>query len=150
MAEGCYISSKTTTSVAITHTIEEWSLIYNKDENGAEDLMKGAIKATIPTFGLPAGHSGADTENNLFIKLLLVDNETILQLDFPIGEEIANLNSYDGTQLDEHGNVIWPELHIYWPEPLPEVEPVGGNGDGAFDVGVSDWGDEIVTILPLM
>lgn len=149
MAEGCYISSKTTTANQVTHTLESWGLIYDKDENGIDNLMKGAIKATVSTFGLPAGHTGAPEENNLFIKLLLVDNETILSQNFPIGDLIADLNSYNGTQTDENGNPIWPEIHIYWPERLPEVEPVGG-GEGAFDIGVSDWGDEIVTILPLL
>jgi cell division protein FtsI/penicillin-binding protein 2 len=50
---------------------------------------------------------------------------------------------------DEDGNVIWPEVHVYWPEPLPEVQSVNG-GTGGFDVGVSDWGEEIVTVLPLL
>lgn len=149
LAEGCYISTKQTTGTPIAHTLEKWSIVYEQDENGAENFMKGAIKATIPTFGLPAGHTGSDGDNKLFVKLLLVDNQTILEMDFPVGEEIADLNTYNGTQLDENGNVIWPEIHVYWPEPLPEVEPMGGS-NGAFDVGVGDWGDEIVTVLPLL
>ena len=149
MAEGCYISSKQTTGNHITHTIEKWTVEHEKDEAGNILIMKGALKATLSTFGLPAGHSGLPEDNNLFVKLLLVDNHTIVEHRFPIGDLIADLNEYDGTQLDENGNVIWPELHVYWPEPLPEVEPVGGSG-GAFDVGVGDWGDEIVTVLPLL
>lgn len=149
MAEGCYISSRETTEGLVTHTIESWQFVYNKDSEGAEDLMNGAIKATLSTFGTPAGHTGLSEENNLYVKLLLVDNETMIDLNFPIGEQLASINEYDGTQLDENGNVIWPEVHVYWPEPLPEVTPVNP-GPGGFDVGVSDWGDEIVTVLPLL
>jgi hypothetical protein len=149
MAEGCYISTRETTEGLVTHTIESWQFVYNKDSEGREDLMNGAIKATLSTFGIPAGHTGLSEENNLYIKLLLVDNETILELNFPIGEQLAVINEYDGTQIDKNGKVIWPEIHVYWPEPLPEVQAVNG-GTGGFDVGVSDWGDEIVTVLPLL
>lgn len=148
MAEGCYISTCQPTERHITHTVGTWGLVYDSTPSGGVDLMKGAIKVSLSTFGLPAGHQGKPEENNLYIRLLLVDNETILEKDFPVGDIIANLNEYNGTKLDENGNPLWPEIHVYWPEPLPEVEPVGGGG-GAFDVGVSEWGDEIVTILPM-
>ena len=69
-------------------------------------------------------------------------------MKFPIGDIMADLNSYDGSVVDAVGRPIWPEVHIYWPEPLPEVEPVGGSS-GGLDIGVSEWGDEIVTILPM-
>ncbi|MBQ8169430.1 MAG: DUF5119 domain-containing protein [Bacteroidales bacterium] len=149
MAEGCYISTRTPTENLVTHTIGSWEVIYHTTESGSVDMMKGALKATLSTFGLPAGHSGKPDDNNLYIKLLLVDNETILEHDFPIGDILADLNDYNGTQLDENGKPIWPEIHVYFPEPLPEVEPVGG-GNGGFDVGVDGWGDDIVTILPLL
>lgn len=149
MAEGCYISTRTPTEKLVTHTIGSWEVIYHTTESGSVDMMKGALKATLSTFGLPAGHSGKPEDNNLYIKLLLVDNETILEHDFPIGDILADLNDYNGTQLDENGKPIWPEIHVYFPEPLPEVEPVGG-GNGGFDVGVDGWGDDIVTILPLL
>lgn len=149
MAEGCYISSRTTTENIVTHTISSWEVVYHTTEDGYVDMMKGALKATLSTFGLPAGHTGLPEDNNLYIKLLLVDNETILEHDFPIGDIIADLNNYDGTQLDENGKPIWPEVHVYYPEPLPEVEPVGG-GSGGFDVGVDGWGDDVVTVLPLL
>ena len=148
MAEGCYISTGLPTERHVTHTVGTWGLVYDQTPSGGVDLMKGAIKVSLSTFGLPAGHQGKPEENNLYIRLLLVDNETILERDFPVGDIIAELNKYDGTLLDENGQPIWPEIHVYWPEPLPEVEPVGGGG-GAFDVGVSEWGDEIVTILPM-
>lgn len=149
MAEGCYISTRTPTENLVTHTIGSWEVIYHTTESGSVDMMKGALKATLSTFGLPAGHSGKPEDNNLYIKLLLVDNETILEHDFPIGDILADLNDYNGTQLDGNGKPIWPEIHVYFPEPLPEVEPVGG-GNGGFDVGVDGWGDDIVTILPLL
>lgn len=148
MAEGCYISTGLPTERHVTHTVGTWGLVYDQTPSGGVDLMKGAIKVSLSTFGLPAGHQGKPEDNNLYIRLLLVDNETILERDFPVGDIISDLNKHDGTLLDENGQPIWPEIHVYWPEPLPEVEPVGGGG-GAFDVGVSEWGDEIVTILPM-
>ena len=42
----------------------------------------------------------------LYVRLLLVDNQTLLEMEFPIGDIIKDLNSYDGTQTDENGNVI--------------------------------------------
>lgn len=149
MAEGCYIASQKTTLGRVTHTLESWKVEYELDENGGVNMMKGAIKVSLSTFGLPAGHAGQPADNTLLIKLLLVDNQTLLQQEFLIGDQLAKLNDYDGTQLDENGDPIWPEIHVYWPEPLPEVEPVGGGG-GSFDIGVGDWGDEIITELPLM
>ena len=144
MAEGCYISSGETTEGLVTHTIESWQFVYD-----TLNTNNGAIKATLSTFGTPAGHTGLSEENNLYVRLLLVDNETLLDMNFPIGDQLAKVNEYDGTQFDENGKVIWPEIHVYWPEPLPNVKPVGGN-EGGFDVGVSDWGEEEVVVLPLM
>lgn len=149
MAEGCYISSGKPTENYVTHTMGSWGVVYDTTESGGIDMMKGAIKVSLSTFGLPQGHTGKPEENNLYVRLLLVDNETILEQNFPIGDLIADLNQYNGTQLDENGQPIWPEIHVYWPEPLPEVEPVGGGG-GGFDVGVDGWGEDVVTILPLL
>lgn len=147
MAEGCYISTKTTTENKVTHTISNWSLIFEKNEDGTEDKNRGALKATITTFGVPSTHTGAENDNTLFAKLLLIDNETIVEHSFPVGHLLADLNTYDGTQRDANGNIKWPQIHIQWPEPLPPVESLGG--DDGFNVGVGDWGDEIVTILPI-
>ena len=68
-----------------------------------------------------------------------MDNETTLEQNFPIGDQLASINEYDGTQLDKNGNVMWPEVHVYWPEPLPEIQAMTGGRGGGFDVGVDDW-----------
>ena len=147
MAEGCYISTRETTSNTVTHTINSWKLSNETKADGTRDKTKGWITVSVSTFGLPAGHTGKPEETNLFVKLLLADNKTELSHSFPIGEILSDLNSYDGTLLRRDG-YVWPQLHLNWPEPLPNVkEEVGG--DGAFNVGVSGWGDEIVTILPM-
>lgn len=149
MAEGCYIATRQPTERRVTHTMGSWGIVYGQTSSGAINMMKGAIKVSLSTFGLPAGHTGNPDDNNLYIRLLLVDNATILEKNFPIGDLLAGLNEYDGSLLDEDGVPIWPEVHVYWPEPLPEVEAVGA-GSGGFDVNVDDWGEEITTILPLM
>lgn len=149
MAEGCYISSGKTTSSKVAHSLESWSLTYAKDENGEEDKYRGVIRCSITTFGTPDGHTGRPEDNNLYVQLLLVDKETVVTMDFPIGDQLASINDYDGTQLDENGEPIWPEIHVNWPEPLPIVVPEG-ESEGGFDVGVDGWGDnEIVTEIPL-
>ena len=145
MAEGCYISTRETTSTKVTHTINSWGISTETKPDGTRDITKGWIKVTVSTFGLPAGHTGKPEETNLFVKIKLADNVTEFSHDFPIGDVLADLNSYDGTLLGRNG-YVWPQLHLYWPEPLPRLEV---SGDGAFNVGVSDWGDEIVTILPM-
>lgn len=148
MAEGCYISTGETTENPITHPIESWALFHDKDEAGNEDKMHGYIKASITTFGTPAGHSGLPEDNNLFVKFLLVDKQTVLTMNFPVGDLLESLNGYDGTQVDENGEPVWPEIHVKWPEPLPIVIPEG-ESEGAFNVGVGGWFDEIVTEIPL-
>lgn len=149
MAEGCYISSGETTSGIVAHPLEAWTLVNDKDENGEEDKMNGLIKTSLTTFGTPSGHTGLKEDNNLLVKLLLVDKETELTMNFPVGDLLSTLNTYDGTQLDENGEPIWPELHIYWPEPLPIVVPEGET-EGGFNVGVGSWDDnEVVTVIPL-
>ena len=150
MAEGCYIASGQTTQNQIAHPLESWTRVYALDENGKEDKMKGYIKTTITTFGTPSTHTGLPEDNNLYVKFLLVDNKTVLTMNLPVGDLVADLNDYDGTTLDKNGDPIWPELHINWPEPLPIVVPEG-ESEGGFNVGVGSWGDnEIVTEIPLM
>lgn len=148
MAEGCYISSGNTTDGHIGHTIESWHLFSQEQDTENPDIRNGVIKASLSTFGVPAGHSGKPGENRFHLRLLLADNETILQEDFYVGDQLADINSYDGSRLDGNGDPVWPEIHIYWPEPLPSVNEEVGS-DGAFDVGVGGWDDEIVTVLPL-
>lgn len=149
MAEGCYIATKATTEGVITHEIESWQLLSETGEPIKTTATTGVLKATISTFGVPSGHTGLAEENLLVVKLLLADNKTILQVDFPIGDQLADLNTYDGTQCDESGKPIWPEVHVTWPEPLPIVIPVDGDS-GGFNVGVGDWGEEESIELPLM
>lgn len=146
MAEGCYISTKATTDREVTHTISDWRVIFEKNEDGTDDKTRGALKATITTFGVPSTHTGAEDDNIFLARILLTDEKTIVENSFPIGHLLADLNSYDGTQKDEYGNIKWPQIHIQWPEPLPVVNPLGGDG---FNIGVGDWGDEIITILPI-
>lgn len=148
LAEGCYISSKKTTPNQIAHTVEDWVLIFDEDENGVKSDNTGVIKTSITTFGLPDGHNGYAAENEFYVQLRLADKEgTVMEHTFHVGELIKDMNSYDGTHKDKDGNPVWPELHVNWPEPLPEIE-IGS--DGGFDIGVGGWGDEIVTEIPLL
>lgn len=139
MAEGCLLSTGQPSSELVTHTMEEWKL-----ETEANDPASGDITTVLSTFGLPEGHSGKAEENKFTISLLLVDNETILDYDYYIGDILAQFKDMDG--LD--GQIQKVVVRLELPERLPDVQPMGGSG-GGFDADVSDWGDEITTEIPI-
>lgn len=141
LAEGCILYSRETTSGKVTHTIEEWEVNEFPD-----DIVSGYLESKLCTFGIPAGHNGNPAENLLSVHLLLVDNKTVLDYDYPIGDILAQFNELDG--MDGQIQKVVVELVI--PERLPDVEPAGGGASGGFDIGVDDWGDEIVTHFPII
>ena len=140
LAEGCVLYSRETTSGKVTHTIEEWDV-----NEFPHDIVSGHLESKLCTFGIPSGHKGNPEENVLSLHLLLVDNKTVLDYEYPIGDILAMFNELDG--LDGQIQNVLVELAV--PERLPDVEPVGGVG-GGFDVAVDDWGDEIVTEFPFI
>ena len=139
LAEGCVLYTRETTSGLVTHTIEEWEV-----NEFPYDIVSGHLESKLCTFGIPAGHKGNPYENILSLHLLLVDNKTVVDYDFPVGDILAQFKDLDG--MDGQIQNVLVELTI--PERLPDVEPVGGVG-GGFDVTVDDWGDEIVTEFPI-
>lgn len=128
MAEGYrFASAKPTTSVS-TYLMEEWSLTVNQ-----ADPTQGYIDGTLYCFGLPDGHSAQSEGNQLLLSLLLVDNKTILDFPFMVGDKFIR---------DEDPNKLHLYLELELADPLPDVKPEGGSGSG-FDATVEDWGEEI-------
>ena len=139
MAEGCYLASGDNTSGIVAHTIDTWEATENP-----QDITQGTVTATLSTFGIPSGHEGSPEENKLTISFLLVDNNTIVDHVFNIGDILTQFNEMDGSD----GEIQKVVVNLELPERLPDVRPVDGS-DGGFDVNVDNWGDEITTIIPI-
>ena len=139
MAEGCLLSTGETSANQVTHTMEDWKVITEENDPASGDII-----TTLSTFGIPEGHGGKAEENKFTISLLLVDNETVVTYDYYIGDILAQFKDMDG--LDGKIQKVVVDLEL--PERLPDVQPMGGSG-GGFDADVDDWGDEIVTNIPI-
>lgn len=132
LAEGYFMGLEKPSANKVTQLLEEWKMSLDPI-----DPTKGTIDAKITCFGLPYGHQGKAEENELMLSLLLVDNKTILDFPFHVGDKFETRVEEDvQLQLRLALNV---ELTI--DTPLPDVKPEG-SGDGGFNAKVDDWGDE--------
>lgn len=139
MAEGCILSTGLNTEIPVSHTIDEWQI-----SPYPHDITTGDLTATLCTFGIPSSHTADPSENTFTIHLLLVDNETVVDYDFQIGDILSQFNDLDGSD----GQIQKVVVNLRIPDPLPDVKPVGGE-DGGFDINVDNWGDEIITEIPI-
>lgn len=128
MAEGYRFAMARSSNVTATYLMEEWNLTVNQ-----ADPTQGYIDGTLYCFGLPDGHSAQSEDNQLLLSLLLVDNKTILDFPFMVGDKFIR---------DEDPNKLHLYLELELTDPLPDVNPEGGSGSG-FDATVEDWGEEI-------
>lgn len=143
LADGCYLASGLTTDRKITHNITFTELKSKVDAQTQEkDQVEAVLYATITTFGNPQGHTGLPTDNVLVLEFTLRNGE-VESLSFDVGDQLADLNTYDGTIKDETGHPIWPKVFLDVELPFIEVS------DGIFDIGVGEWGPENETTLPL-
>lgn len=83
---------------------------------------------------------GIDTEgaHTLRLKMLLVDNKTVVEQALPVRAEVKD---------DGSGNIVIV-IHGESAEPLPNVKPEG-DPDSGFDAGVDGWGDPVEKEIPL-
>ena len=133
MASGYMLGEGRTSDIVCTHLLEEWNIFRD-----SADPTRGYVKAVITSFGLPAGHMGEAGENHLKLSLLLVDNKTVLDYDFPVGDSFRR-----GTE-----TTLELEIDKTVEGALPDVKPEGGSA-GGFDVKVDDWGDEEIIDIPV-
>ena len=132
LAEGYWLGKGKPTAGKVIQLLENWKMTVDPI-----DPTKGTIDAKITCFGLPYGHQGKAEENELMLSLLFVDNKTILDFPFHVGDKFETRIEEDvQLQLRLALNV---ELTI--DTPLPDVKPEGGS-DGGFRAEVDDWGEE--------
>ena len=135
MAEGYRLISMQPLENKVTHLIEEWTL--KPDET---DPSAGIIETTFSCFGFPEGYQTTAEENLFALSLLLVDNKTIMNYSFHVGDKFTKNGNIDNL---EGKNEFQLELHLDIDSSitLPDVKPEGGTS-GGFDAEVEDWGDE--------
>ncbi|MBP5704438.1 MAG: DUF5119 domain-containing protein [Paludibacteraceae bacterium] len=97
----------------------------------AETDSTGYVETTFQTFGLVKGYTYKPEELYLHLDVMLVDGETIMTYDLPVGNLVKKSNEDDIDLI----------IDVEDPLELPNVKMTGdGNG---FDITVSDWEDEI-------
>lgn len=120
----------------VTHLLETWSVEKSSTVRATDGTTStGYITSDITCFGLPSGHGGTAEENVLHLKLLLVDNKTIVAGTFNVGNRIWQFMT-DGDPLH-----LYIELTL--PKKLPDVESATDDSQSGFDAEVDDWGNEI-------
>ncbi len=131
LADAYSISRASTTAVRCTQLLESWSVTVDE-----ADPTKGYITSKISSLGLPEDFAGLAADNELLLSVLLVDNATVVDIPFTVGDKWKY-------KYDEQGNMLLEfelELELWADSPLPDVEPVDYAG-GGFDATVDDWGD---------
>lgn len=120
--------------------LTQWTLTMDDYTNRV-----GHIDGIITTLGLPDGQMpSAARDSTLNVSTLLVDNSTVADYVFSIGDKIQLLEpnpGYRGLYRVVFGS-MWDPAII-----LPDVSP--GSGGGGFVAGVQDWGDEVEADLIL-
>lgn len=128
MAEGYRFAMARPSHVSATYLMEEWEMTVDKS-----DPTRGYIDTYLYCFGLPDGHQGTADENQFTLSVLLVDNKTVLNFPFMVGDKFEQGDTSVRLSLN---------LELELTDPLPDVKPEGGSGSG-FDATVEDWGEEI-------
>lgn len=138
MSEGYMLTQGKRLDSKVTYLMENFKV--RKDEH---DPTRGVIEASFTCFGLPQNHAALPDENEMTLELLLVDNKTVKNHRFFVGDRFVKVRD-DGLELlvevevDVDGN----------PVVLPDVPPAGGSSSG-FDATVEDWGEAIQQDIPL-
>lgn len=123
-----------------TQVIRYWSLNMDKT---TEHI--GHVDGLITTFGLPEGENASTLrDSTLNVSALLVDNETVANFVFNVGDKIQELEPNPGYRKLYRlifGSVDDPAID------LPDVIPV--EAGGGFTANVTDWEDEIEAQIPI-
>mgnify|MGYP002622704316 CR=1 FL=1 len=123
-----------------TQIIRYWTL--NMDD---EDRRVGHVDGLITTFGLPEGETPSTMrDSTLNVSALLIDNETVADYVFNVGDKIQELTpnrGYRNLYRLIFGSVDDPAIQ------LPDVTPV--ESGGGFTADVTDWDDEIKADIPI-
>ena len=134
MARSLVITPDVTGDETAIQMIREWKLVMDDEANKI-----GHLDGIITTFGLPNNESGsADRDPSLNVSALMVDNSTVADYTFEVGDMIRQLDPNPGYK---HlfrlvlGSVEEPAMVL----PIVDPEPSGGG----FTAGVEDWEEEV-------
>lgn len=138
MARTFYITADKTGPETGTQLITEWTLVMDDPINRV-----GHIDGMITTFGFPNGEKPSpDRDPELNVATLLVDNETVENYKFKVGNLITEEKPPDGYRALYRlilGSVDDPVMHP--PDVRPDEDPSG------FDASVSDWEEEEIKVI---
>ena len=133
MADGYFPGIEEYNTQQVTHLMEDWKI--DKKYAHPDGMQEGTITSQISCFGLPAEHASDSTDNVLQISLLMVDNQTVVNHTFNVGDKFYKRTA--------DGNALHIYLDLKLPDQLPDVNPEeGSNGQSGFDAEVDDWGEE--------
>lgn len=133
LAEGYMIHSEKPSTHRVSHLITNWQKVTPSVNNPDEGYLRG----TCLCFGLPSYHTAEADQNILSLSVLLVDNATVLDYVFQIGNrfrlEQLNYNprlrlelGKPGTDHSEDTEYNNPNEPIIFPEVKPEGTTDGG------------------------
>lgn len=138
MAKSFELTQGITGDGEATQFITQWSVTTDDPENRI-----GHLDGRITTFGFPNGEEpSALRDSTLNVSALLIDNETVEDYVFNVGDKITSETPPQGYRALYRlifGSVKAPAIH---PQ---DVVPVGGNG--GFDATVDDWENVDIDIL---
>ena len=114
----------------VTHLLESWTKTKDKDAPSI-----GFLNTSFRCFGLPEEDEISADNNKLAVSALLVDNKTQVDYHFAVGDKFEK--EKDSSNI---GYLVSLQVHVAFPEPLPEVKPSDTTSGGGFDVNVEEWG----------
>lgn len=82
MAGGYMFDSEGQTTSRVTHLLTDWHKVFTSET----DRREGYLHATCLSFGLPSDHTNAAKDNVMNMSVRLVDNQTVLDFAFLIGD----------------------------------------------------------------
>lgn len=139
MARSWELTKDITDQQGVTQLIEQWALTMDDPETRV-----GHVDGIITTFGLPNGETpSAVRDSTLNVSALLIDNKTVTDYIFNVGDKIKVEQPNKGFRHMYRlifGSVEDPMIT------LPDVKPEGGGG---FTANVEDWGDEEYVDIPI-
>ena len=141
MARTFELTQNTTASEEAIQIIREWKLTMDDSSRRV-----GHVDGIITTFGLPNGETpSAQRDSALNVSALLIDDATVAEYVFDVGDKIKKLEpnpGYRNLYRLIFGSAEEPAIS------LPDVVPPGGKSSG-MEATVDDWEDGETVEIPM-
>lgn len=141
MARAFELTKDVTGSEEAIQIINQWTLTMDD-----EARRVGHIDGIITTFGLPNGEQPSpQRDSTLNVSALLIDNATVANYKFPVGDKIRKLDPNFGYRAMYRlifGSIDEPAIIP------PDVPPEGGASSG-MEATVSEWEDGETVEIPM-